>query len=77
MKLALAIIVFVSSIILIASVLLQEGKSAGMSGTVAGGAESLFGKSRAKGLQAFLQRATVVSGIIFMAVIFLFSALYS
>ena len=77
MKLALAIIVFVSSIVLIASVLLQEGKSAGMSGTVAGGAESLFGKSRSKDLQSILQRVTVVSGIIFMAVIFLFSALYS
>jgi preprotein translocase subunit SecG len=62
---------------LIASVLLQEGKSAGMSGAVAGGAESLFGKSRAKGLQAFLQRTTIVSGIIFMIAIFLFSALYS
>jgi len=77
MQIALSVLVFVSSVVLIASVLLQEGKSAGMSGAVAGGAESLFGKSRAKGLQAFLQRTTIVSGIIFMVAIFLFSALYS
>ncbi|MFA0814337.1 MAG: preprotein translocase subunit SecG [Anaerofustis sp.] len=77
MQIALSVLVFVSSVVLIASVLLQEGKSAGMSGAVAGGAESLFGKSRAKGLQAFLQRTTIVSGIIFMIAIFLFSALYS
>jgi preprotein translocase subunit SecG len=76
MQTALSIVVFASSIVLIASVLLQEGKSAGMSGAIGGGAETLFGKGKAKGLQALLQRITIVSGIIFMVSVFLFSVFY-
>ena len=77
MQTALTIVVFLSSIILIASVLLQEGKSAGMSGAVSGGAESLFGKSKARGYQSLLQRVTVISGAIFMLSIFLVSVFFS
>lgn len=76
MQIFLSGIVFLSSLVLIASVLLQEGKSAGMSGAVSGGAESLFGKNRARGLQALLQQITVISSIVFMLSIFIFSILY-
>ena len=38
------------SIGLIAVVLLQSGKSAGLSGAISGGAEQLFGKQKARGL---------------------------
>ncbi|MFP3381324.1 preprotein translocase subunit SecG, partial [Bacillus sp. SIMBA_069] len=38
------------SIALIVTVLLQSGKSAGLSGAIAGGAEQLFGKQKARGL---------------------------
>ena len=44
MKTFLMILLAVASIILIASVLLQSGSSAGLSGSIAGGAEQLFGK---------------------------------
>ncbi len=76
MQIFLSGVVFLSSLVLIASVLLQEGKSAGMSGAVSGGAESLFGKNRARGLQALLQQITVISSIVFMLSIFIFSILY-
>ena len=49
---------------LIASVVMQSGKSAGLSGTIGGGAESLFG-GRARGLDQFLARATMILGILF------------
>lgn len=49
---------------LIASVLLQSGRSAGLSGAIAGGAESLFG-SRKKGLDGLLGRLTVALSVIF------------
>ncbi len=48
---------------LIAVVLMQSGKSAGLSGAIAGGAESFMGKK--KGLDQFLSRATVVMAIVF------------
>lgn len=44
---------------LIGSVLLQSGKSAGLSGSIAGGAEQLFGKQKARGLDAVLEKVTI------------------
>lgn len=55
------------SIALIVSVLLQSGKSAGLSGAIAGGAEQLFGKQKARGLDLVLHRATIVLAILFFA----------
>jgi preprotein translocase subunit SecG len=50
----------VFSVALIAVVLLQKGKSAGLSGAITGGAEHLFGKTKARGLDLLLQRVTMV-----------------
>ncbi|MDP9738519.1 UNVERIFIED_ORG: preprotein translocase subunit SecG [Bacillus sp. B2I3] len=55
------------SIALILTVLLQSGKSAGLSGAIAGGAEQLFGKQKARGLDLVLHRATIVLAILFFA----------
>ncbi|SHE62401.1 preprotein translocase subunit SecG [Alkalibacter saccharofermentans] len=71
-KLLIALLIL-SSIVLIASILLQPGKSAGLSGSIAGGAESLFGKKKAKGYEAMLEKATTISAVIFMLSAFLFS----
>ena len=59
MELALTILLVIVSIALITTVLLQKGKSAGLSGAISGGAEHLFGKQKARGLDLFLQRLTV------------------
>jgi preprotein translocase subunit SecG len=37
-----------------------------LAGAISGGAEHLFGKTKARGLDLFLQRATVVLGAGFM-----------
>ncbi|MNC72882.1 preprotein translocase subunit SecG [compost metagenome] len=58
----------VFSIAVIAVVLLQKGKSAGLSGAISGGAEHLFGKTKARGMDLILQRATAVLGAGFMIV---------
>lgn len=50
---------------LIAVVLLQSGKSAGLSGAISGGAEQLFGKQKARGIDAVLHRMTIVLSILF------------
>ena len=51
---------------LIASVVLQSGKSGGLSGSIAGGAETLFGGKK-KGLDELLAKITVVVAILFAA----------
>ncbi len=63
MEIALKIVLVIFSLGLIAVVLLQKGKSAGLSGAITGGAEHLFGKTKARGLDLFLQRLTIVFAV--------------
>ena len=48
------------------SCFLQSGKSAGLSGAISGGAEQLFGKQKARGLDLVLHRITVVLSVLFL-----------
>lgn len=66
MKIFLMIMLAIASLILIASVLLQSGNSAGLSGSIAGGAEQLFGKKKSKGYEAILSKVTTVAAILFV-----------
>lgn len=53
------------SLALIVVVLLQSGKSAGLSGAISGGAEQLFGKQKARGIDLYLHRTTIVLSVLF------------
>ena len=66
MKIFLMIVLAVASLILIASVLLQSGNSAGLSGSIAGGAEQLFGKKKSKGYEALLEKVTAIGAVLFI-----------
>lgn len=66
MKTFLMILLAVASVVLIASVLLQSGNSAGLSGSIAGGAEQLFGKKKSKGYEAILTKVTTVGAVLFI-----------
>lgn len=55
---------------LIIVVLLQSGKSAGLSGAISGGAEQLFGKQKARGLDLILHRITIVLAVLFFILTF-------
>ena len=57
----------VLAVILVAVVLLQSGKSAGLSGSIGGGAETFFGKNKAKTLDGMLEKLTAVLAILFIA----------
>ncbi|HAQ08065.1 MAG TPA: preprotein translocase subunit SecG [Bacillus bacterium] len=61
----LVILLVIVSIALIAVVLLQSGKSAGLSGAISGGAEQLFGKQKARGIDLILHRVTVTLSVLF------------
>lgn len=65
MHVLLVTLLVIVSIALIVIVLLQSGRSAGLSGAITGGAEQLFGKQKARGLDAVLQRITVVLAVLF------------
>ena len=59
------ILLVIISLLLIAVVVLQSGRSAGLSGAISGGAEQIVGKQKARGLEAVLSKATVVLGVLF------------
>lgn len=68
------ILLILFDIFLIAVVLLQSGKSAGLSGSIAGGAETFFGKNKAKGYEgrlAFLTKISAV-GFIILSIVLVF-----
>lgn len=66
MAMLLKILLVLVSLGLIAIVLLQSGRSAGLSGAIAGGAEQLMGKTKARGLDAVFARITTVLAVLFM-----------
>lgn len=68
MVLALKIILLVASIVLIISILMQESRSAGLSGSIGGGAEQLFGKKRSSGYDAVLGRIASVTAVLFIVI---------
>ena len=73
----LVTLLFINTLGLIITILLQSGKSAGLSGVITGGAEQLFGKQKARGLEGVLHRVTVVLGITFMIITFLLGSIVS
>ncbi|MBE7012895.1 MAG: preprotein translocase subunit SecG [Ruminococcaceae bacterium] len=67
---ALTVVHVILSLALIVVVLLQSGKQAGLSGSIGGGAETFFGKNKARTLDGLLSRLTTVLAILFIVVSF-------
>ena len=59
------LLLVVTAIVLIVTVLLQPGETNGL-GAIAGGAETFFGKNKAKTLEGKLALATKVSAGVFI-----------
>lgn len=68
MTLALKIILLIASVILTVSILLQSSNSAGLSGSIGGGAEQLFGKKRSSGYDAILGRISTITAVMFILI---------
>ena len=63
-QIVLSIIYFILAVI--AVVMLQSGKSAGLSGAIAGGADTFLSKNKAKSADARLAKMTKWIAIVFM-----------
>ena len=73
LKIALSVILVVCDIALIAIVMLQSGKSAGLSGAITGGADTFLSKNKAKSLDAKLAKLTKWVAIAFMVLALIIS----
>ena len=65
-KIIVTVIQILSGLFLIAVVLLQSGKSAGLSGAIAGGMDTFMAKNKAKTWDAKLAKWTKWVAILFM-----------
>jgi len=62
----ITVLLIVASLVLIASILLQSGKSAGMSGAIGGGAEQIWGKNKAKDYDSKFDLVTKISAVVYI-----------
>lgn len=69
------VLLIIDCIALVTVVLLQEGKSNGLSGAISGGAEQLFGKQKQRGVDLFLNRLTIILSILFFVLMICISYL--
>ena len=65
-KIILTVLQLLSGLAVTVVVLMQSGKSAGLSGAIAGGAETFLSKGKAKSLDAKLAKATKWFAIAFV-----------
>lgn len=61
----LAIILVILCVAIVAVVLMQESRSAGLSGAIAGGADTFFGKGKGKSMEKKLEKITKIFAVIF------------
>lgn len=64
-EIILGIVLILLSVAIIVLVLLQEGKSAGLSGAIVGGAETFFGKNKSRTMESKLVLITKIIAISF------------
>ena len=66
MQTFLMVVLGIASVILIISILLQSSNSAGLSGSIGGGAEQLFGKKKSQGYEGILNKISTTAAILFI-----------
>lgn len=64
-EIVLGIVLIITSLALVAMVLLQEGRQQGLSGAIAGGADTFLGKSKGKTVEQKLVKFTKILAVVF------------
>lgn len=66
LQIVVGILQIIAALAIIVIVLLQSGKAAGLSGSIAGGAETFFGKNKGRTIDSMLEKYTVYIAIGFL-----------
>ena len=69
MEIVLGIILLVAAIFLVVAILMQNGKSHRLSGAIAGGAETFFGKTKGATIDKTLNTLTTIVAIVFVVIV--------
>ena len=66
LKVILSVVFLIISVALMVIVLLQEGKSAGLTGSISGASETYWGKNKGRSAEGKLEKLTKYGVILFM-----------
>lgn len=69
MEIFLGILLLVMAVFLIVAVLMQSGKDKKLSGSIAGGADTFFGKTKGATADKVLSKLTTIVAIVFAIVV--------
>ena len=69
MQIAIGILLIIAAVFLVVAVLMQSGKSHNHSGTIAGGAETFFGKAKGSTIDKKLAKLTTIVAIVFVVLV--------
>lgn len=61
-------IMLILSVLIIIAVMMQPSKQNSAASAFSGGASELFGKTKARGFEAFMQKATAIMGVAWVGV---------
>ena len=70
-EIVFGVIILVFALFLVIAVLMQHGKSKNLSGTIAGGAETFFGKEKGRTIDKVLSTLTTVVAVVFVLAVLL------
>lgn len=66
LEIILGVLLILSSLVIIIVVLMQESRQSGLSGAIAGGADTFYGKNKGRTLEAKLARFTKYFSVFFL-----------
>lgn len=70
LKTILTIVYIIVCIALTVIVLMQEGKNAGLSGSISGVADTYWGKNKGRSMEGALEKGTKVLAVLFIVITF-------
>ncbi len=68
-EIVFGIVLLLMAIFLVAAILMQSGKDKRLSGTIAGGAETFFGKTKGTSKDKILSKLTIVAAILVVLIV--------
>lgn len=69
LNIVFGVLLLIAALFLIVAVLMQNGKSHGLSGAIAGGAETFFGKQKGATIEKKLSKLTTIVAIVFVVIV--------
>ncbi len=66
LRAAVTIIFIIVCILMVALIIMQEGKSANLSGAISGLADTYWGKNKARSFEGKLERTTKILAVLFV-----------